>query len=137
MAGEKNFETRLKKWLETKGIYSLGTPQQDIHAPPIGYYEKRWGGGFSKSGLPDMHIVVKGICIEAELKSSTGRPSELQKQKLIQINQSGGFGMVLYPEGFAEFKKIVEGVIKCNGHIQELIHLKNAHSSIKCNILTD
>lgn len=38
--------------------------------PAIGYYEKRWGGGYSKAGLPDMHIVVTGINIDAELKAS-------------------------------------------------------------------
>lgn len=26
MAGEKNFENRLKKWLESEGIYPLGEP---------------------------------------------------------------------------------------------------------------
>ena len=26
MAGEKNFENRLKKWLEAEGIYPLGEP---------------------------------------------------------------------------------------------------------------
>ena len=57
MAGEKNFETRLKKWLESEGIYPLGEPVDRMSAPPCGYWEKRWGGGrYVKSGLPDMRI---------------------------------------------------------------------------------
>lgn len=72
----------------------------------------------------------------AELKASDGRPSELQKHNVAQINKSGSIAMVLYPEGFEQFKLIVKGVKECNGHIAELNVLKNAHSSSKCNILT-
>ena len=66
MAGEKNFENRLKKWLESEGIYPLGEPVDRMSAPPCGFYEKRWGGSrYVKSGLPDMRITVKGIALEA------------------------------------------------------------------------
>ena len=52
MAGEKNFENRLKKWLESEGVYPLGEPVDRMKAPPCGYYEKRWGGGrYVKAGL--------------------------------------------------------------------------------------
>jgi len=137
MAAEKNFENRLKAWLTSEGIYPLGIEKQKITVTPCGYYEKRWGGGYSKSGLPDMHIVVNGFNIDAELKASNGRPSDLQKHNVIQINQSGSIAMILYPEGFEEFKSIVKGVKECNGHIAGLKHLKNAHSSSKCVILTE
>ena len=73
MAGEKNFENRLKKWLEDEGIYPLGEPVNRMSAPPCGYWEKRWGGGrYVKSGLPDMRIVVKGLALEVELKATIG-----------------------------------------------------------------
>lgn len=112
MAGEKNFENRLKRWLESMGIYPLGQPLDKIRVHPCGYYEKRWGGGrFQKSGLPDMRIVVNGIALEVELKDTHGHPSELQKHNIRQINQSGGFAFVLYPEGFETFKDIVKVVI--------------------------
>lgn len=138
MAAEKSFENRLKKWLEKQGIYPLGTPAQNITVPPIGYYEKRWGGGvYTKKGLPDMHIVVNGINIDAELKAPKGRPSELQKHNVVQINQSGSIAMILYPDGFEQFKKIVEGVISCKCHIQELNALKDVHSDTKCDMLTE
>jgi hypothetical protein len=125
LAGEKNFENRLKKWLESEGIY------------PYGYYEKRWGGGrFQKSGLPDMRITIGGIALEVELKASNGTPSDLQKHNIKQINCSGGFGFVLYPEGFEDFKSIVKGVKKCKHHIAELKPIADAHSSTKCDMLT-
>ena len=38
MAAEKLYEERLKKWLETEGIYALGTPKQKMTVPPCGYY---------------------------------------------------------------------------------------------------
>ena len=108
MAAEKTFEESLKRWLETEGVYALGTPIQEMLTPPCGYYEKRWGGGkYTKSGLPDLHIVVNGISIEVELKAPHGRPSELQKQKLKQIDSAGCIGMVLYPRDFEKFQKLI------------------------------
>ena len=105
MAGEKNFENRLKEWLEAEGIYPLGEPVDHMSAPPCGFYEKRWGGSrYVKSGLPDMRITVKGIALEVELKATDGTPSVLQKRNLAQINGSQGFGFILYPEGFEAFK---------------------------------
>lgn len=136
MAAEKNFETRLKKWLKSEGVYPLGTASSDMIVPSCGYFEKRWGGGYSKKGLPDMHIVVNGINIDAELKASNGRASELQKHNIIQINQSGSVAVLLYPEGFEEFKTLVKGVKECNGHIAELKHFKNALTNSRCTTLT-
>lgn len=136
MAAEKNFENRVKKWLQGLGVYPLGFAADKMLVPPIGYYEKRWGGGYSKSGLPDMHIVINGISLDVELKASNGKPSDLQKQKIRQINNSGGLAMVLYPEGFELFQNIVKGVMKCNGHIQGLNALKDVSGNIKCDILT-
>lgn len=137
MAAEKNFENKVKTWLEAEGIYPLGTGADKMPVPPCGYYEKRWGGGYSKSGLPDMHLTVNFISIDVELKASDGRPSELQKQKVKQINRSQSIGMILYPEGFDDFKKIMKGVKQCNIPIAELTCLKSAGSSTKCNILTE
>lgn len=137
MAAEKNFENKVKKWLESQGVYPLGTAKQKMKVSPCGYYEKRWGGGYSKKGLPDMHIVVNGINIDAELKASNGKPSELQKHNVKQINNSCSIAMVLYPEGFEQFKSIVEGVKECSGHIAKLNCLKSVNSNTRCDILTE
>lgn len=138
MAQEKNFENRLKRWLESIGVYPLGHPKDKMKVPPRGYYEKRWGGGrFQKSGLPDMRIVVDGIAFEVELKGKTGTPSDLQERNLDQVNKSGGFGFLLYPEGFETFKKIImEGVMMCGLPTAELKHFATAHSSMQCDMFT-
>lgn len=115
MAAEKSFEEKLKAWLESEGIYPLGTEQQKMTTPPCGYWEKRWGGGkYVKAGMPDMHIVVYGISVEVELKAPNGRPSELQIQKLNQIDDAGCIGLVLFPKDFEKFKKLI-------------LHLKRIH----------
>jgi hypothetical protein len=140
MAGEKNFENRLKEWLEAEGIYPLGEPVDRMSAPPCGFYEKRWGGSrYVKSGLPDMRITVKGIALEVELKATNGTPSVLQKRNIRQINNSGGIAMVLYPQGFDTFKDIIKGVKSCpqDFPIAGLKCLIVAHSNIGCDMLMD
>lgn len=109
---EKRFEEKLKQWLESEGIYRLGTPKQDMVAEPCGYWEKRWGSKYSGAGWPDMHIVVNGISIEAELKAPNGRPSELQIQKLNQIDEAGCIAVVLFPKDFPKFQKLVQHIKK-------------------------
>ena len=54
-----------------------------------------------------MHIVVNGVSVEAELKGPGGRPSELQVQKINQIDASGCIGLVLYPKHFENFKRMI------------------------------
>ncbi len=108
MAAEKSFEERLKDWLESEGIYALGTEKQKMHTEPCGYWEKRWGGGkYVKAGMPDMHIVVNGMSIEAELKAPKGKPSDLQKQKLNQIDDAECISLVLFPKDFDKFKELI------------------------------
>lgn len=136
MAEEKLFEKHLERYLEKQGIYPFGRAADRMPVPPIGYYEKRWGGGFSKSGLPDLHLVANAISLDVELKAPTGRPSPLQKFMVSQINNAGSIGVILYPDGFEDFKKLLEGVIQCNTHIPVLNALKNAHSSTKCAIFS-
>lgn len=107
MQSEKQFENKVKRYLQSLGIYSLGTPKNKMPTPPVGYFEKRWGGGFSKSGLPDLHICIHGHSVEVELKRETGRPSELQLFMVDQINDSGGRAIILYPKDFEKFKNLI------------------------------
>ena len=92
MAGEKNFENRVKKFLKEQGCW----------------FVKYWGGGqFTKSGVPDLLICCNGHFIAAELKGPGGKPSELQLWTIEQIRKAGGFADVLYPEDFEEFKRLI------------------------------
>ena len=136
IAAEKNFENRVKKWLQEQGIYPLGYAADKMDVPPIGYYEKRWGGGYSKKGLPDMHIVANGISLDVELKAPNGEPSELQIHNIRQINQAASVALLLFPNGFEQFKEIMKGVIKCNTVIPLLNALKAANTSTSCDTLT-
>ena len=103
---KRTLKTRLKKWLESEGIYPLGEPVDRMGTPPCGYWGKALGWRkVCEKRLPDMKIVVKGITLEVELKATNGTPSELQKRNIAQINHSGCFGFVLYPEGLKTSKK--------------------------------
>lgn len=112
MAAEKNFENRVKNFLKSVGIYPFGTPDNKIKVPIVGYYEKRFANRMTKSGLPDMHIVIKGISLEVELKKIDGTPSKLQLFNIDLIRKSGGLGIILYPDQFEDFKLLVNDLIK-------------------------
>lgn len=136
MAEEKQFEKKVERYLHSVGVYQAGTETQKMTVPQTGWFTKIWGGGYQKSGIPDLLLCVNGIFISCELKGTTGRPSSLQKMNTSRINLTQGIGIVLYPEGFEDFRQIVEGVIQCKYHIAELNALKDAHSSTKCAIVT-
>ena len=112
MAAEKRYEQKIKRYLESVGVYALGTDYKNKPVPSVGYYEKRWGGGmFTKAGLPDMHICIHGHSIEVEIKQERGRTSDLQEYMIEQINDSGGRAMVVFPKDFDEFKEIIESYL--------------------------
>jgi len=135
MTNEKLFENRLKKWLHSQGIYAAGVLSQKMEKVQHGWFLKVWGGGFQKSGIPDLLMCVNGFFISVELKSTIGTATDLQKLNTARINAANGIGLILYPEGFGEFKEIIKGVIECNGHIAALNSLRIAHSNSKSVIL--
>ncbi|MEG2262134.1 MAG: hypothetical protein RSB98_04720 [Raoultibacter sp.] len=137
MASEKRFEQKVRAWLESVGIAAAGTPENEMPDEPRGWYFKVWGGGYQKSGIPDLIINVNGFFVAVELKGETGRASDLQKKNVAMINLSGGLGMILYPQGFERFKYIVKGAIDCKCHILALNALVAAHSNISCDISTE
>lgn len=112
MAQEKQFENKIKRYLKVRGIYQLGTPADKMTVKPVGYYEKRWGGGrYVKAGLPDLHIVIRGVNLDVEVKAQDGIESELQKQKREQIIDSGALAYVAYPSGWEKLKDIIDGLL--------------------------
>ena len=110
MAQEKTFENHVKKWLHSIGIYPAGYPQNKMTVEPVGWYFKVWGGGFQKSGIPDLIINVNGYFVAAELKAPDGTASELQLLNVRRINEACGFAFVLYPSAFNSFKQFIDGL---------------------------
>lgn len=92
MAAEKNFETKVKKFLTEQGCY----------------YIKTHGDKFSRKGTPDLIINCNGFFVAAELKAANGKPSELQLYHVDQIKKSGGIALILYPNGYEDFKKLIK-----------------------------
>ena len=92
MAAEKNFENKVKKFLEEQGCYFI----------------KYWGGSqFTKAGVPDLLVCCNGHFLGVELKAPKGKPSELQLWNIKKIKEAGGIGMVLYPKDFDSFKNLI------------------------------
>lgn len=137
MAAEKQFENKIKKYLHSVGVYQAGTPTNKMQSDQVGWFTKIWGGGYQKSGIPDLVLCVNGFFISVEVKSSVGKASELQKMNTSRINRSNGIGIILFPNGFDDFKQLIKGVIACKYHIQELNSLRETHSNTSCVILTN
>lgn len=92
IAAEKNFENRLKKFLEDEGCW----------------FVKFFANAYTKSGIPDLLINCNGYFVAVEVKAQNGKPSELQKWNIKIINEQGGYGVILFPDQFDDFKKLIQ-----------------------------
>lgn len=93
MAAEKNFENKVKAYLKESGCWFL----------------KYWGGGgFTKSGIPDVLVCCKGWFMGVETKGPNGKPSDLQIYNLREIDRAGGRAILLYPKDYDLFKRLVQ-----------------------------
>jgi hypothetical protein len=91
IAAEKNFENKVKQFLKEQGCWVL----------------KTWGGGLQRSGIPDLLVSCNGHFVGVEVKAPNGEPSKLQIWNLLKIDDSGGFGWLLYPKQFEAFKDFI------------------------------
>lgn len=93
---EKTFENKIKKFLKDNNCYFI----------------KYWSGGyFTESGIPDLLVCCNGYFLGLEIKAEKGEPSELQKYNIKKIQETGGFGIVLYPKDFEKFKNFINALI--------------------------
>ena len=92
MAKEKQFETKIKKYLSDNGIF----------------YVKFFANSMTKKGIPDVLACINGYFVAIEVKAQNGRPSELQLYQCRKIWDAGGFAFILYPSGFDRFKAFIE-----------------------------
>lgn len=104
---------------------------------PNTWFFKVFGGGFQRSGIPDLICCINGVFVAIELKGDNGKPTELQKMNIKKINEAGGIGIILYPSGFEEFKKLIEEVVKCSFLTAKLNAMKSASINLNCDISTE
>lgn len=98
MAEEKRFEEKIKALLKSRGAWFL----------------KTWGGGFQRSGIPDLLICYKGKFIGIELKAEKGKVSELQNRELRLIRDAGGMGFIARPSHFGDLIQLLDAIDKGN-----------------------
>lgn len=115
---EKQFQKKVIKFLKSL---------------PNTWFFKVWGGGFQRAGIPDLICCINVVFIAIELKGDNGKPTELQKMNIRNINAAGGIGIILYSKGFKEFKNIVKGVIICDN--SKISEIKDLVESPYCVIL--
>lgn len=95
MGAEKQFEKRVKAYLESKGCWLL----------------KTWSNGVQREGVPDLLVCCNGHFVGIELKAATGHPTKLQTWNVNKIRKAGGVAMVLYPDQFEDFQQLIEHLI--------------------------
>jgi hypothetical protein len=82
----------LKKFLEDEGCW----------------FVKFFANAYTKSGIPDILCCCNGYFVAVEVKAPNGKPSELQKMNIRKINECGGYGVILYPSQFDDFKNLID-----------------------------
>lgn len=92
MAGEKQFENKIKKFLKDNGCW----------------FVKYFANRNTRAGVPDLLACVNGYFVAIEVKAENGKPSELQLWNVEQIRKAGGIAIVLYPDQFDDFKELVD-----------------------------
>lgn len=89
---EKQYENKIKKYLEDNGVW----------------FVKYWGGGhFTKAGIPDLICCVNGKFLAIEVKAESGKVSELQKMNLRKITEAGGFALTSKPSEWDELRGLI------------------------------
>lgn len=96
MAAEKNFENKIKKFLKDEGCW----------------FVKFFANRNTKVGIPDLLCCVNGCFVAVEVKGEHGKPSDLQLWNRKKIQEAEGISVILYPDQFDDFKKLIEAIQK-------------------------
>ena len=91
---EKNYENRIKAYLDKKECW----------------FVKFFANAYTSSGIPDILVCINGRFVRIEVKQETGRPSLLQKVHLKRIGEAGGIGILAYPSGYEDLKKLIDNL---------------------------
>ena len=108
MTPEKLFEYKIKQFLIEKKCW----------------YVKFFANAYTKSGIPDILACVNGYFVAIEVKATNGKPSELQLYNKDKIRDSGGISIVLYPNQFNNFKKLINELLNNKSLIAFVHQLK-------------
>ena len=55
-------------------------------------------------------VCFRGVFIGIELKAPKGKPSDLQWYNLKEIDKAGGIAVLLYPQDFEQFRKLIDDI---------------------------
>jgi hypothetical protein len=92
MAEEKQLDNKVLDYLDEIGAWGI----------------KYWAGAkYTKKGIPDILACVNGHFFGIEDKAETGKPKLLQLKNLEWMQRAGGFGILLYPNEFDNFKRFL------------------------------
>lgn len=91
MAQEKNFENKIKKFLDENHCW----------------YVKFFANAYTKVGIPDLLCCVNGYFLAVEVKAENGKASDLQKLNIDKIRRCGGCAIILRPSQFDDFCKLI------------------------------
>lgn len=107
MAAEKNFENRIKRWLDSKGVWHV----------------KFFANRNTRAGVPDILACVNGRFVGIEVKAQNGKPSQLQLYHCRKITESGGVAVVVWPDDFDRLKQLVLRLLVEGGasDVQDLV----------------
>lgn len=94
MAQEKNFENKIKRYIEELG----------------GWQVKFFANRMTKNGIPDLICCVGGYFVGIEVKAQNGHPSALQLHHCSEIRKAGGFAFIVYPSGWEQLKVFLTGI---------------------------
>lgn len=105
MAAEKNFENKIKTYLKEHGCW----------------FVKYFANRNTRSGVPDILACVNGFFVGIEVKASNGKPSPLQIWNRDKIREAGGISIILYPDMFDEFVRLIDVLKHGNNGTGQLI----------------
>lgn len=91
MGPEKQYETQLRKFIESMG----------------GYVIKQFGCRYTKAGLCDLTCCIKGKFVAIEVKSENGKPSPKQLEHIELVKKAGGLAFVAYPQDFDKIRALL------------------------------
>lgn len=80
----------------TKEATVVGHIRKYLSSLPNCHFEKRWGGPYSRAGLPDISGCIKGRSFQLEVKRPGGKPTNLQLYELERWRNAGAVAAVVY-----------------------------------------